>query len=211
MVALSKASKMPCRSWSLQALTTCPGSRDKNGTLVPACSGCYATTGFYVMNNVINTREHNRQDWQRDDWVYDMVQELDNDRYFRWFDSGDIYHPKLAEKIYDVMVRTPWVKHWLPTRSYKLTKIKPWLEKMKALPNVSVRYSSDSILGEYTEGLHGSTIIPSASHNVNAFICRAYENSGKCGKCRACWDKNVTVVAYPSHGKKMAAQIKKAA
>ena len=47
MLKLSKASKMPCRSWSLQALDTCPGSRDKSGELVPACSGCYATDGNY--------------------------------------------------------------------------------------------------------------------------------------------------------------------
>jgi hypothetical protein len=140
-----------------------------------------------------------------------MVQELDNDRYFRWFDSGDIYHPKLAEKIYMIMVATPWVKHWLPTRSYKLTKIKVWLDKMQALPNVMVRYSSDSISGEYTEGLHGSTIIPTDGFKTEARICPAYSQNGACGTCRACWDKNVTVVAYPAHGNKMKALTKKAA
>ena len=39
MLKLSKASKMPCRSWSLQALDTCPGSRDKSGDLVPGLFG----------------------------------------------------------------------------------------------------------------------------------------------------------------------------
>ena len=34
MIRLSKASKMPCRSWSLQALETCPGARKSNGELV---------------------------------------------------------------------------------------------------------------------------------------------------------------------------------
>ncbi|MHA2047852.1 MAG: GP88 family protein [Candidatus Thorarchaeota archaeon] len=102
---------MPCRSWSLQALTTCPGSKDTNGELVDACKGCYATTGNYRFPNVKAPREHNQEDWQRDSWVDDMVAELDNDRYFRWFDSGDMYHIKLAHKMLEVMQRTPWVKH----------------------------------------------------------------------------------------------------
>lgn len=211
MVAISKASKMPCRSWSLQAITTCPGSRNKKGDLVPACSGCYATVGNYVYQNVIKPREHNRQDWQRDQWVDDMIKELDNDRYFRWFDSGDIYHPELAKKIYTVMVNTPWVKHWLPTRSYKLTKIKPWLDKMQELPNVMVRFSSDNIDGSYKKGLHGSVIIPTSNHVTDATICQAYERQGKCGECRSCWDKTVPVIAYPAHGVKMLSKVKKLA
>jgi hypothetical protein len=34
---------------------------------------------------------------------------------------------------------------------------------MEALPNVRVRFSSDSIQGEYIEGLHGSVIGPDVS------------------------------------------------
>jgi len=102
-IKLSKAGKMPCRSWSLQALTTCAGSVGDDGTLVPACIGCYATTGNYRFPNVKQPREHNQKDWKRDAWVDDMVAELDNDRYFRWFDSGDVYSIKLARKILEVM------------------------------------------------------------------------------------------------------------
>ena len=28
----------------------------------------------------------------------------------------------------------------------------------------------------------------------------AYENEGKCGKCRLCWSKEVPIVAYIGHG-----------
>ena len=115
-IKLSKAGKMPCRSWSLQALTTCAGSVGDDGTLVPACVGCYATTGNYRFPNVKQPREHNQRDWKRDSWVDDMVAELDNDRYFRWFDSGDVYSIKLARKILEVMKRTPWTKHWFNSR-----------------------------------------------------------------------------------------------
>jgi hypothetical protein len=89
-IKLSKAGKMPCRSWSLQALTTCAGSVGDKGKLVPACVGCYATTGNYRFPNVKAPREHNQRDWKRDAWVADMVAELDNDRYFRWFDSDGL-------------------------------------------------------------------------------------------------------------------------
>ena len=152
MIKLSKASKMPGRSWSLQALDTCPASRKADGSLVDACSGCYATTGNYRFKNVKAPREHNREDWKRDQWVDDMVAELDNDRYFRWFDSGDVYDVRLAFKILEVMKRTPWCNHWLPTRMHKFSKFGPVLAEMSALANVVVRLSSDSITGETVEG-----------------------------------------------------------
>jgi len=205
----SKASKMPCRSWSLQALDTCPASIGADGKLVPACEGCYATDGNYRFSNVKAPRLHNREDWQQADWVDAMVAELDNDRYFRWFDSGDMYSLKLAEKIYAVMVATPWTRHWLPTRMHKFAKFADILAKMEALPNVVVRLSSDSINGDIIAGNTTSTIIPTISHRKPKMtICEAYEREGKCASCRACWDKDVEVVAYVAHGRKMAKQIK---
>jgi len=153
MIKLSKANKMPCKSWSLQAIDTCPASKDSNGDLVPACQGCYATTGNYRFPNVKAPREHNREDWKRDAWVDDMVQELDTERYFRWFDSGDVYDLRLADKILAVMIATPWVKHWLPTRMHKFPKFAPVLAEMDALSNVVVRLSSDSVIGETIQRL----------------------------------------------------------
>lgn len=206
---LSKASKMPCRSWSLQALDTCPASIGADGELVDACKGCYATDGNYRFSNVKAPRLHNREDWQQADWVDAMVAELDNDRYFRWFDSGDMYSLKLAEKIYSVMLATPWTRHWLPTRMHKFAKFADILAKMEALPNVVVRLSSDSINGDIIAGNTTSTIIPTISHRKPKMtICEAYEREGKCATCRACWDKDVEVVAYVAHGRKMAKQIK---
>jgi len=192
------------RSWSLQALDTCPGSIASPGELVDACKGCYATTGNYVFANVKAPRAHNKEDWQRLEWCDDMVAELNKDRFFRWFDSGDMYALGLAEKMLEVMKRTPWVKHWLPTRMYKFPKFALVLREMASLPNVSVRFSSDSVTGEYTKKLHGSVIIPTAADVKKGMtLCRAYENAGKCSGCRACYDKKVKVIAYPAHGAKM--------
>jgi hypothetical protein len=203
MLKLSKASKMPCRSWSLQALDTCPASRNPDGTLVPACSGCYATTGNYRFKNVRAPREHNRDDWKRDSWVDDMVRELDNDRYFRWFDSGDMYSLGLASKILEVCERTPWVRHWIPTRMHKFPKFAMVLARLESLSNVVVRLSSDSITGETVDGSTTSTIATLDTVPSDAVVCEAYTREGKCADCRACWDKTVSVVTYIGHGRSM--------
>lgn len=210
MLKLSVTTKLDgIRSWSLQALDTCPGSVAADGGLVDACKGCYATTGNYRFANVKAPRLHNRDDWQRDEWVADMVKALDSDRYFRWFDSGDMYSLDLAQKMLDVMKATPHVKHWLPTRMHKFAKFANVLAQMKELANVSVRFSSDSVTGEYVEGLHGSVIVPTADNVTDGMtLCRAYANDGKCNGCRACYDKTVPVIAYPAHGVKMAKVIR---
>jgi len=210
MVKISVTSKLDgIKSWSLQALDTCPASKNADGTLVDACKGCYATTGNYNYPNVKAPRAHNREDWQRLEWVDDMVKALQDSRYFRWFDSGDMYSLPLAEKILEVMQRTPWVKHWLPTRMHKFPKFRGVLADMKKLENVSVRFSSDSVTGQFIDGLHGSVIVPTVADATEKMtVCRAYENAGKCSGCRACWDKSVSLIAYPAHGVKMSKVIK---
>ena len=206
MIRISVTSKLDgVRSWSLVARDTCPGSIGADGQLVPACVGCYAVGGNYRYPNVKNPRIENREDWKRPEWVAEMVAELRNDRYFRWFDSGDMYALALAEKIYAVMVATPHVQHWLPTRMHKFQKFADVLARMQALPNVMVRPSSDSVTGDYTPGVHGSTIVPSIDAvPAGATLCHAANNAGKCGACRACYSKGVAVVAYVAHGRSMA-------
>lgn len=210
MVKISVTSKLDgIKSWSLQALETCPASKNADGSLVDACKGCYATTGNYNYPNVKAPRAHNREDWQRLEWVDDMVQALQDSRYFRWFDSGDMYTIGLAEKILEVMQRTPWVKHWLPTRMHKFPKFRGVLTEMQALDNVMVRFSSDSVTGQFIDGLHGSVIVPTIDDVTPKMkACEAYQHGGKCNGCRACWDKSVPLIAYPAHGVKMAKVIK---
>ena len=118
----------------------------------------------------------------------------------RWFDSGDVYSLGLAEKILEVMQSTPHCNHWLPTRMHKFSKFKNILAKMESLPNVVVRKSSDSVHGETIEGLTTSTIVPTPAHATNDMtVCEAYQRAGKCGTCRACWNKDVKNVSYGKH------------
>ena len=207
-VRLSNTSKLGVKSWSLQAVKTCPAAIDKNGNLVSACSGCYATSGNYRFSNVQAPRLYNQIAWESQDFIEKFVEELQNERFFRWFDSGDLYSIKLAEKVYQIMQKTPHVLHWLPTRMYKFAKFMPILEKMQALPNVVVRLSSDSIQGEKVKNAAidtNSTIIhpDQIGKDKSLFVCKAYEQNGKCLTCKACYSKEVKTIAYVGHGASM--------
>jgi len=204
---ISKVGKLNSRSWSLEALETCPASKGSDGELVPACKGCYAVGGNYRFKNVKEARSHNKKDWQRSEWVADMIEELDSDRYFRWFDSGDMYSLALAEKMYEICKATPWTKHWIPTRMHKFKKFRDVIDRLNALDNVVVRLSSDGINGEIIEEAeYSSTIIPFIDSVTVATICNAPLQDGKCKKCRLCWDKSTKVIAYAGHGAKMKKQ-----
>jgi hypothetical protein len=206
---VSKTSKLGTLSWSLQAIETCPGSVGADGQLVPACSGCYATTGCYNFKGTKAVRSDNKLAWQAPDWVDVMVAKLKKQTHFRWFDSGDMYSLDLATKMLEVMKATPNTKHWLPTRMKKFSKFAAIISAMDSLPNVKVRFSSDAVDGTYTKGLHGSTILPDATlADSNTFVCKAPEQDGQCKSCRACYDKEIDTIGYIAHGRKMAKVIR---
>jgi hypothetical protein len=202
MIKLSVTSKLGCKSWSLQAGDTCPGSYARDGSLVDACTGCYAKGGNYRFRNVVAVREHNKADWQRASFVPEFVASLSGETHFRWFDSGDMYSVALARKILSIMTATPHCKHWLPTRMYKFSKFRGVLAQMEALPNVVVRRSSDAVNGTF-DATHGSTILPTPTAPKGVTLCKAYAQQGQCMDCRACWSKDVPVVGYVAHGKSM--------
>lgn len=204
MIKLSKASKMPCKSWSLQAIDTCPGSIDPiKQKLVEVCEGCYATTGNYSRSNVKKPREHNKEDWKRDDWEDDMVKAIEEDEYFRWLDSGDIYDLRLAIKIYNVCKRTKKTKHWIPTRMFKFEKFKGVLRELYNLPNVSLRISRDTVDPRNPDNSALNQSIVVTKETPNTTYCLSSARGGKCGDCRDCWDKSIKTIAYPAHGRKM--------
>ena len=211
-VKLSNTSKLGVKSWSLQALNTCPASLDEKGELVDACKGCYAISGNYQFANVRALREFNRQAWQDDNFINDFIDDLENERYFRWFDSGDMYSIKLAEKIYQIMKLTPHVKHWLPTRMYKFPKFNNIIKQMQTLDNVVVRLSSDSINSEIVNSDvvdTNSTIVHESKIDDldnSIKVCSAYYQDGKCLKCSDCYDKDIKTIAYVAHGQSMKKQ-----
>lgn len=206
-VKLSNTSKLGVKSWSLQAINTCPASIGADGQLVDACKGCYATSGNYRFANVKAPREFNRQAWQEEDFVQDFIKALHKERFFRWFDSGDMYDLRLAHKMLEIMKATPHVKHWLPTRMHKFKKFHSVIQEMASLKNVVVRLSSDSVTGGMVESEltdTNSTIVPEdAIGDYDGFICKAFYQDGKCLDCTACYNKDVKTIAYVGHGVSM--------
>jgi hypothetical protein len=162
--------------------------------------------GRYLFGAVKAVREHNMADWQNGDWVAAMVKAIGRSKFFRWFDSGDVYTPELARKILDVIRQTPDCAHWIPTRAYKDLSILPILWRIHDEPNAVVRMSSDSVEGEILSiSDTNSTIIESADDfqpRKGAALCRSYDRGGKCGPCRACWSDRVNTIYYPKHGKR---------
>lgn len=206
MIKLSKTKKLDgISSWSTPAGTTCPGAKHAE-----VCKGCYAKGGNYRFQNVKEPREHNSQIWKHEDFIFEFIKELDNHRYFRWFDSGDIVSVSQALKILSICQLTPWVKHWIPTRSYKIPAIKAILEELNKLPNVVVRYSSDSYNEDTTpeDTRNKSMVITNECYNTD-FLCMATTTKGTCSGCRACWDKSIHCISYMIHGKVALAHAKK--
>lgn len=205
MIKLSKTAKLDgISSWSTPAGTTCPNSGNSQ-----VCKGCYAKHGNYRYDNVQAPRIHNMNVWKHQDFVMEFVKVLDNHRYFRWFDSGDIVSEEQARKIYLICLLTPWVKHWIPTRSHKDASIKPILEDMAYLPNVVVRYSSDAYNIDTTGHQGTRSVVITDINHATGFICTATETHGKCDGCRACWDKSVPEINYVIHGRVAVSQAKK--
>jgi hypothetical protein len=49
---------------------------------------------------------------------------------------------------------------------------------------------------------------PHVKHWLPTRMHKSYKQGGKCLSCRACWDKSVSVVSYPYHGRSLAKVIK---
>jgi hypothetical protein len=195
---LSKTTKLGCYSWSLQAVDTCPGARDSSGVFVQACEACYARSGNYRFPAVKRVRDHNRSDWKRDDWVDRMADAIGDDKYFRFFDSGDLYSVELAKKIKRLVSRKAKTKFWIPTRQWKFEKFSVILDELRQLPNTVVRDSADNF-DQVLPTPNNSTILTKDVSGV--YVCPAYKQDGKCLTCRACWDKSIQTIGYPGHGR----------
>ena len=194
---LSNVSKMPGKSISLSAFDCQTGEKLSK---IPGsvCHDCYARKGMYRMPNVINKMEERKEFFNSIDFVPRMIGLLNKTRseYFRWFDSGDVQSVRMALNIIDVIKATPNKRHWIPTKECAI-----WLEalKLSSLPdNAVIRYSATMV----------DTAPPKAWKNASAVIdkiaaigheCPAPTQQGKCGDCRACWDRNVKTVSYHKH------------
>jgi len=197
---LSNPSKMPGMAYSTPAIDCIAGSELFN---IPGsvCRYCYARRGRYLFPVVQRALQRRLESLSSPTWANDFVAVLEymrthkRLRYFRWHDSGDLQSLEHLERIIEVARRTPQIRHWLPTREYRMACA---VAAADVPENLCIRVSAAMIDGAAPElGLPTSTVT-TTTKSVSA-LCRAYTRGGKCGNCRLCWQPNVKNVAYPKH------------
>lgn len=194
----SETSKMPGMSYGLPTSACKMGAKLMQipGTV---CSECYANKGFYkcFASTAVPAQERRLEAIQSPEWCDAMVAVLRSERWFRWFDSGDLQSVEMLLKIFEVAERTPWCHHWVATRERAF--VRQALRRATVPDNLVVRVSATfpDVPVKLFPGVNGSNVHkdkPPVGHE-----CRAPQQNGKCDTCRVCWDKNVPIVSYKDH------------
>ena len=199
---LTQTSKMPCKSYSLPT-EACQTGFKMSKIEGSVCFFCYANNGFYKLyEKTIKPAQFARLDSINDPvWVDAMVTLIGQDSYFRFHDSGDLQSLEHFEKIVEVAIKTPTTRHWLPTREYSI--IKTFIAKGGIIPkNLIVRLSGmypdkPVIVPKTLQNVKGITTSNVHTKTPLGLACKAPQQDGECGDCRACWtDRPVSYLMH---------------
>lgn len=209
---LSNPSKMPSYGYSIPATRCAVGSRLRKVS-GSTCSHCYALKGRYVFRNVTDALERRYATLDREHWVPAMAELIRRKAtgswrgkarqpYFRWHDAGDLQSVEHLARIVAVADATPDVRHWLPTREYRI--VRQFIADGGTIPaNLTIRLSAHMIGGHVPTFRdlreHGVTVSSVDSVAPDAVACAAPSQDGKCLDCRACWDRGTDHVTYRKH------------
>ena len=190
---MTRTSKMPGLSYSLPAWECQVGSRLR-AVKGSVCSGCYALKGNYTRYPAIKAAQYYRlQSLRHPQWIPAMVAQIKRQKFFRWHDAGDLQGSWHLKNIMEVCRLTPSVKHWLPTREVKYTSL---MDPAIVPTNLKIILSDHMI----DQKAHVKSWPYTSGVSTNgAATCPAPKQGGKCGSCRACWDRNVSRVVYGKH------------
>jgi hypothetical protein len=206
---LSRPTKLPGWAFGLSPANCLTGNRLRS---VPGsvCSECYASKNAYLWRSV--TAANQRRDHllqraltspdARQRYTAKFARLLSRLRhpYFRWHDSGDLQSPAHLALICDIASRTPGVRHWLPTREYKM--VRDYLAGGGTIPeNLSVRLSAhmcDQVLSPAAVpvGCTSSGVYADLT-TAPGYRCPSRSGTPCPDHCRACWDRGVPLVTYP--------------
>jgi len=211
---LSDVSKMPGGSFNLNALDCKTGAKlvKVKGSV---CADCYALGGNYTRYEVVPIAQARRLErLENPGWGKAMAKLTAKGKPFRWFDSGDVQSLSMLIKIVAVAMLNPQQKYWLPTKEYKI--VSTYRKQGGIVPNNLVIRVSAPMINQRLSDVYGNTSMVITKIVGDVFICDAAhtmkngqkvetitkENKsllGHCGDCRACWNPNVKVTAYPIH------------
>ena len=199
---LSNPSKMPGLSYGTPAAACGIGAilRGRKGTV---CEKCYAHKGMYSFPVVKNAQENRLEilSSNLEEWTVNMTELLSRkyakktapDNVFRWHDSGDVQSIEHLSAIVQIAKNLPGIDFWIPSKEYAI--IRQAFRTLEIPSNLIIRVSEPMIgLANLSDFLHTSTVGAG-----KGFPCEAYTRGGKCGDCRACWDKEIPSIDYPQH------------
>ena len=192
--------KMPGTTYAVDAFACLTGSKlaKVKGSI---CSGCYSIRLQKIRPSVDKGYKKNLFKWQvsnTSNWIDAMVFQILRAKVkeHRWFDSGDLQSLEMLEAIAEVARQTPEVKHWLPTKEYKVAA--KYLKTNIEPSNLVVRVSATMIDGKPSKVFRNTSTVHKSSEPIG-FECKARSRGNACGPCRACWDKRIKNVSYPKH------------
>lgn len=196
---LALTTKMPCPSWGI------PATRCRIGSLLAAkpgsvCSKCYALRGRYTFPAVQAKLEERYAGLFHELWTPAMIFLIRYfcERYFRFFDSGDLQDENHLHNIAVIARNVPDVQIWLPTREAET--VRTVLQEIGELPeNLVVRVSAAMIDGEPPTGFPQASTVVTGDAQDGSFPCPARDQGGVCAECRACWNKDIADVSYRLH------------
>jgi len=211
---LGEPGKMPGWSYSLP-IADCRVGRKLAKVPGTVCFGCYAAGRRYSWPAMKRAMRRRLRALRRPapDWCAAMVKLLDAQRWFRWFDAGDLQSVEHLRRIARVAELTPWCMHWLPTR--EVATVRAFVRAGGRFPaNLVVRLSGTWIDGPppavspelYAAGVRTSTV--HKDRPATGFECRAAapipgrpgrHYAPSCDTCRACWDRSNENTSYRFH------------
>tara|TARA_R110000868_G_scaffold396531_1_gene668767 strand:- start:82 stop:705 length:624 start_codon:yes stop_codon:yes gene_type:complete len=199
---LTNTSKMPGKSIGIGAKRCHVGSKLVN-VKGSTCEGCYALKGAYTWSSYkqAEVKRFNliaNEPVKFKDMMVTGLRRLKKPE-FRWFDSGDVQSTAMANNILDICEATPNLIHWIPSRETKIWK--NVLKHRKLPSNVTLRVSAAMIDGKPSKQFSNTSTVHTSESNVQSgtHICPAPKQEGKCGDCRACWNREVKNVSYHKH------------
>ena len=196
---LGHPSKMPGLSYGLPASACKAGSRLAK-VCDSVCSECYALNGNYQYPSVTISQNTRLNAMRKDlaSWKRAMIRQISHyaqEPYFRWHDSGDIQSANHLHAIFDIAIALPHIRFWLPTKETAI--VRRVLKTRDCPDNLAIRISARMIDGKAPKAPNTSTVHRDAK--AQGYACPAPTTGGECGKCRACWSKDVPNVSYHFH------------
>lgn len=196
---LSKPGKMPCPTYGISAKLCETGSKLAlvEGSV---CWDCYALKGMYGDWNKTVSQAHAKryEALQKPEWAQAMIFLITrkNLSHFRWHDSGDLQSFQHLLNLVTIAKNCPNTLFWLPTREKKY--INQYQKAFGEFPsNLVVRVSATMV--DEKAGDYPNTSTVHENKPPIGLACKAPEQDGKCGNCRACWDKSIQNISYAKH------------